>query len=555
MAMTKTEQKIDRLDIPDKEKAAVNEWLGFFSYKPTWIFKQFIHRPERIIGLFWGNRGGKTGSVSFSYVMRILGIHPIEAKNMRPDKQCRIYRFASQSLPVDSDGDGEVKNTQYPMLKKYLPPSLIKKDITARRPVVTVRDPQGGADIQFEFVSYSQELQAQAGTERASVWCDESAKQEFYEEQLPRIITSDGDFIVTLTPSVFIGYEYDMIFERAKIYIRTPAVTKRILDRFGKEVPLIEHTNSPEDIAVLCAATDDNPIFNDIVSDKNLKNSLSLTTDEYISDIIGTFDDETVDVRRYGIFRQSSGQIYKDFDIRTHIIDENKYFPDNIPSEWIHARGIDYHEHVPWACGFIAVSPQNECFIYDEFNPSPERIITLEIARVLSRKSKYYNYVLSIIDPHATKTQSNTGLSVVDDLNRAFYEFKRDGISQGGWWRSWDTKSPRGRDEVRKRLKNSRICGRPFNNRITKEGREEYLPTLWVSSSCRETISSFKNWRMEEWGSKEKELSNDKKNTPQTKWSHFPDVYEAIFKESTFRANANLSIRYRETYKEYGQRV
>lgn len=542
---------LSTLDIPDDEKDKLNEWLGFFSFQPTWLFKQFIHRPERTIALFTGNRFGKSASVAFSYVLRILGIHPIEQKNMRPHKTCRIYRFSSQSLPVDSGGEGEVKNTQYPLFKKFLPPSLLVDDITMRRPVITIKDPQGGKNVFVEFTSFGQSVGTKAGVERESIWIDESAPQEHYEEEVPRLMTTNGDMIITLTPAEFVGYEFDMIYEKASIYIRTPAIQKYVKEAYGKDMPLIEKTSSKESIAVLQAASDDNPVFQSVVNKINEINNTKITVDDYITGFIGTFDDETIAIRRYGLFRQTSGQIYKDFDTRTHVIPEDKYFPDGIPRTWGHARGIDYHERVNWACGFMAISPQNEVFIYDEFNPSPEKMITLEIARVLASKSKHYQYILSLTDPLATKTQSNTGLSVVDDLNRAFYEFKRDGICSGGFFRSWDTKSTRGRDEVRKRMKNSRIVGKPFNNRIAKDGREEYLPTIWIFSSCRESILSFKNWRMEEWGSREKELTADKKNVTQTRYSHFPDVYEAIFKESTFRP-LTPPVQSRGTYKEYG---
>ncbi len=499
-------------NIENREIGKLNDWSGFFGFIPTWIISQFLNRPERIICLFTGNRFGKTAIVAYSYILRILGIHPVESKNMRPDKKIRIYRFASQILPNDPEG-GEVKNTQYPALKKFLPPHLIKRDITIRKPVVTVYDPQGGADIYFEFVSFNQPIQATAGQERASVWIDESSSQAFEEEQLPRIMDSNGDLIYTLTPAEFMGYEFDEFYERAKLYIRTEYICNRIEKRYKKNIPRIEITNNNTDIVVLQGATDDNPTL----------------SKDIIDDIFSNYSDEDIiDIRRYGIFRQVSGQIFKEFDWNTHVISASKYFPEWIPYEWVHARGIDYHELNPWAVGFIVLSPTDEAFIYDEMNPSPEKFVTHEIARDIAIKSRDYKYALDLTDPRAAIKQSNTGKSVQEDLNRIFFELKKERIGTGAYWQSWDTKSTIGKDEIRKRFKNARLVGKPFCNKG--------LPTLWILDNCRQTALSFKSLRRDEWANRNMLITRDEKESVQEKWSHFPDVYECIFKHQGFRA-------------------
>lgn len=102
-------------------------------------------------------------------------------------RKSRIFRFASETLPTEKDdieGDtiqsAEIKNTQYPEFKKWLPPFLVKKDITIRNPALTILDPNAnmdfgglkyvGADIMVEFVSYNQAVQAGAGVQRLSCW-------------------------------------------------------------------------------------------------------------------------------------------------------------------------------------------------------------------------------------------------------------------------------------------------------------------------------------------------------------------------------------------------
>jgi hypothetical protein len=290
---------------------------------------------------------------------------------------------------------------------------------------------------------------------------------------------------------------------------------------------------------VIRAATDDNPTLDkDAIEDKMSK-----------------YDDRaTMEIRRYGIFHQMSGVIYKEFTEMIHKISGNEYFPDGVPHDWVHSRGIDFHEHTNWACVWMALSNWNEAFIYHEYNPSPDRMVTLQISREIATMSRDYRYPLNLIDPWAAKTQVNTNLSVVDDINRAFYQYKKEGIGTGGYWQTWDTKSARGRDIVKERLKNSLLVGKPFNNRVyDKTGGVHYLPTLWILDHCKETIMSFKNWRWEQWASKEQLITKDEKNTPQDRHSHFPVTVECIFKHPAFSVGRFREVFVKERQSPYEQ--
>ncbi len=566
--------KFNMLNFTEKQIKELNTFSNYLSYKETWIYRQFINTPTKILFLSYGNQGGKTSGVARSYVARILGIHPIAKKNVvyfecedrqkakldeefqkeylikhksldsatwntakKPQdgfcpecgkniiqhkRNSRVFRFCSETLPgqsanVNKEGlSAEVKNTQYPELKKWLPQFLIKKDITARNAAIIIRDIHGGQDIIVEFVSYNQSVQSTAGPQRMGIWPYEQPPIDFLNEQYPRLIAEDGDMVITCTPADRMSHLYDNIFEKAKYYFRT----KTIADKF--KLKQFEKTDNNTDIAVFQAATEDNPTLS--------KNDI----DALFNEIDDT--DELL-IRRYGIFKQISGRIFKSFDWSTHIISKERYFAEGIPHNWNHCRGIDYHEHVNWACGMIAISPQNEAFIYGEFNPSPENMVTIEIAREFAIMGKDHKYTLNLIDPLASKVQVNTGLSVIDDLNRAFLEYKREGIGTGGYWQPWDTKSTKGRDEIRKRLKNSTLVGKPFNNVILKNGVKDYLPTLWILDNCRITAKAFKNWRLEEWATTDG--TKDMKETPQQKFSHFPVLYECLFKHPACKPKYN----------------
>lgn len=577
---------MNNVDLSPQEVELINNFTAYLSFKCTWAYRKFINLPHWIIGLFCGNQYGKTAGVAHQYVSRWLGIHPVARKNtvymecasrycknghrfvigskgfpndfVCPDcgekigkhsyhaflmgsgllgKDCpdcgekvsvhmrvtRAYRFCSEVLPEekgtvsdDSGESAELKNTIYPAIKKWLPHFLIKKDITARNKSMILIDVFGGPDILLDFTGYSQTVQSGAGVQRTSIYCDEEPPPDFLEEQKPRLIADNGDLIIGCTPANRITYLYDDIFEQASVYIRT----QTICDKFG--LKQIEYTENETDIAIIQAATDDNPTLDS----------------EAIEKIFASIDDpDALAIRRYGIFKQVSGRIFKDFSYNIHYIGRDRYFPDGIPDRWVHGRFIDYHPHNRWACVNISISQYDEAFIWEEFNPDPNRMTTREISREFALMGKDYNFLLNLIDPLSKATQKDT-VTVLDDINREFYDLKKDSIGTGGYWQPWDTKSTRGREEIRRRLKNSLRVERPFNNKVIIKGREQRLSTLWLLNNCNNTAKSMRSWRLEEWANSASLSTKDAKESPQQKHSHFPMCIEAAFKHPGFRARA-----------------
>lgn len=181
---------------------------------------------------------------------------------------------------------------------------------------------------------------------------------------------------------------------------------------------------------------------------------------------------------------------------------------------------------------WLAVSPQDEIFIYDEFGPSPEKFTTWEIAKVIAARSGDYCFAIDLIDPLANEKQVNTGLSPCEELNIHALTLKREGLGTGAYWQAADTKNERGIEELRKRLANALRVLKPRNNlNPNKEpGEPRYLPTIWFSDQCKLTIESLKNWRREEWMDRNSKLTKDEKDKPQQKYSHFCHAVEYLLK-------------------------
>jgi hypothetical protein len=568
------------MQLNENQVKQLNDFSNFLKFKKTWPFLKLINSPDKVIALFTGNQFGKTAGVAFQYVMRILGIHPIIERNVSfkecscncgnkwrmyeaPEKcecggevilhnrQTRIFRFCSETLPGGGSNKGatsadpgsnentEVRNTQYPALKKWLPGFLIKNDITWRDHKVVVYDPFGGPDIIFEFVGYNQAVKSTAGVQRLSIWYDEQPDKDFREEQIPRLFVEDGDEIFSVTPADYLTWMYDEIFENARVYYRTKAICDFLEIQDGEKSEQVKKGNSEKSITVIQAATDDNP-------------TLSKKAIDGLFDNID--DSEVIAIRRYGLFKQVSGRVFKDFEQNVHVIKESEYFEYGIPKTWVFGRGIDYHPQTPWAFGGMALSPRNEAFIFVERNLSPERFTTEEQASNIGDASADYHYTLSIIDPLSKafkRIENGKSVTILDDLNNSLRSL---GYSKQGYFQTWDTKGERGRDEIRKRLKNAKKCGKPFSNEQVVDGVRTFLPTIWILDSCQVSIKSMRQWRWEEYADGSNKSNRESKNKPEQKWSHINMVWEALFKNPIFRFNASQKAGIKERELKYFQR-
>ena len=569
------------------------------------------------IAFFTGNQFGKTGLLCYEKILRAFGSHPVPEKNYlyfecanghtfgRPgpwpglhhfgvnpgecfylledkkkkprktifpqdmicpfcqsriqihERKTSIYRLCSENLPFEKEGEGadsgEIKNRTYPELKKWLPPFLVKKEISQRNPSLRTWNLNGGCtfgsgenavfypgkDILFEFASYSQVLQGTAGVQRLSVFCDEEPPQNFYEEQMARLVAENGDFQIGLTPAIKTSYTFDIFFEEAGIIIRSQAVCD-FYGRIGEDDKVKNVEKFPERQsykAIFQAATDDNP-------------TLSINA---INRTLNFIDEDTEATRRYGIHKQATGRILKDFSIRVHVINADDYFSyGRPPLYWTHFRGIDYHPKTPWACGCCTLSPKNELFIWYGRPISPDKFTTYQIMEQFYHACGDYTFKLNLVDPES-ETIKKDRISIYSDMNRVSLELKREGIGTGGYWQTWDTKNDYGRDKIKERLKNSRHTGRPFNNEIVEGGKTIFLPTLWIvgSDDTRYVIESMQKWSWEQWADSNAAQTKDDKNVPQQKWSHMNMVFECLHKHPGFRFTRSSDYQERDYGSQY----
>jgi len=500
-----------RLEYVDKK--ALLLFNSLLKSKPTDFFHEMTHIPHKIRGFFAGNRGGKTHSAAKEYWLRINGMHPLEERN----RLAKHIRILAAVRPL-TDEEDESRCAPYIELKELIPPELIIKDVTNRSSVMSVRSPTHGI-CYFEFVSWKQDLQTLASVNRDSLWADEEPPLPYLEESKRRLIGTDGDLIITLTPKSGISYLYDDMWQvKSRLY-----KSDKIIAALGGQ-QLEEFPAGNPNIACIQIATDDNPILTEAQIEQNFAGE----------------DEDTVMTSRYGVFKAATGMIHKSYNHAVHFIDYNTYFPDGVPFTGIHGRGIDYHNsRVPWSIGWLWASEDDEWFLWQEDHPAIDgafAFTTEEICKRIARKSGAYYYTVDLIDPLAAAKQPNSGTTVIQDINRHLLALRQNhGIGTAGYFKSWDTKTEKGRDEVRKRLKNAAKVGKPFNNRSLVHGELKVLPTLWVCSTCPRFDKSIRNWRFAEHIGVATKARNDLNQKPIEKFSHDNMVLEAFGKDKRMK--------------------
>ena len=540
------------IEIPERFRGIdFTPYEGFANFIPSAVFETLIRLTNRVVLFCSGNRFGKTTYVARKIIYSLMNLSPITYHNFHDGDVSRVIRIAAEVLP--NDPDNSVKSSFYPILKKQLPSTMIKKDITSRNSVMQVSCLNSPLPCHLEYVSYGQTGQAQAGVERKFVLPDEVAPYSFHEEALPRIATTNGQIIYSCTP-VDAGWMYTELYCRAKMIIRTPAIRAFLKKQYGEVVKQVERMDSKEDIAVLQAASDDNPIFAKMVMEGLAKVKAGIlrpdefpyaNVSEYLDSIFMYEDPDTVAMRRYGVFRQVTGAVFKQFQFSIHVVDGNKYFQDGIipyRKDWKFGRSIDYHQSVPWAIVWAALSPDDELFIWDEFNPDPHNYTTASIClEMLSRGTEDHCYRVNLIDKLASETQPNVvtcNRTAIDEVNSFFRAHGRLSYDKDSAFIAWDDRTRTGQDKIRERLINSRICLKPFNNEQLVNGKKARLPTIWIFSKCKQTYTSMKEWKQEDWVDRDSQVTKEPKDKQEMKWSHFNKAIECLLKDSRFRASS-----------------
>jgi phage terminase large subunit-like protein len=148
-----------------------------------------------------GNRAGKTVAGATEVVQKMLGIHPNQKK---PPPVA--WRAIGSSL------EEGIKKIIIPELQRWIPPSQLKNgsweaSYNASSRILTL---ENGSTI--EFLTYEQDVQQHAGTSRDGVWFDEEPPRAIFVENMVRLVDSDGEWIMTMTPLLDMSWTYNQLY-------------------------------------------------------------------------------------------------------------------------------------------------------------------------------------------------------------------------------------------------------------------------------------------------------------------------------------------------------
>lgn len=233
-------------------------------------------------------------------------------------------------------------------LWRKLPRGSVKKTKRNHSGCIDMVEMENGSICRFDTVqSFIKNPQSQESSDFDAIHIDEPCPEDQWKANSRGLMDRDGKAWFTLTPLSEMWIN-DMFFPN----------------------PLTSRNFIPEnDRFAIQATTYDNPYL----------------TRTAIAAYEATLTEAERDARIKGIPLELSGLVYKEFDWERHVLKQVPYgWVDyrTPPKDYTISYAIDTHPDVPTAILFLAVSPHNQIFFYDElFLQKTPDIIAEEVKR------------------------------------------------------------------------------------------------------------------------------------------------------------------------------
>lgn len=339
-----------------------------------------------------GNRFGKSEMGGAEDVAFALGYRPWLDEN-NPLRTLGIPKHTTKGLIVSVDWDkSEEAFTSFETGKlfKYIPKSALigyEKNHSGAIDLIRVRHCSGGVStIHLDTVkSFKQNPLGQETSYWDWIHYDEPPAEGMYKANIRGLIDRDGRVWFTCTP------------------LEEPWIDQLFLPDVQEQTKADLGTTSHGDFWMMTGATDDNP-FN---------------TPEAIDRVMSQYTEEERETRRSGVPRAYSGLVYKEFQWETHVQREPpigwKAWSDP-PADYCLRFAIDYHPRKPHHVLFLATSPQEYHYIYDEIFVSclmSELVAEIRLALRLRDPT-----VPGLIDPLSDTPNRVTDITPLEEVLR-----------------------------------------------------------------------------------------------------------------------------------------
>lgn len=352
----------DALRLLAEKMLAQSKVPNIYGYSPMdkqKIFHAMKNKRRLYIG---GNRSGKTTGGVVEDLWWATGEHPFRTIP-EPPIRGRI---------VGVDFLNGIQKIILPEVARWVPVSKLRGHSwsTAYDKLDRVLHFENGSFI--EFMSYDQDLDKFAGTSRHFIHFDEEPPESIYDECRARLVDTNGDLWLTMTPVEGMTWVYDNLY-----------------------LPGVELENNGP-VGVVEVSMDENTYLSSVAIEEFLD---SLTEDER-------------KIRGEGKFVQLGGLVYKEFSSDVHVINPPDY---STMYDWTWAASVDHGYNNPTAWLWHAVSPEGEVITFKEYYKSGETIDyhANQVRQVNEELRKAPDFYIG--DPSIRNTDPITGTSIQEE--------------------------------------------------------------------------------------------------------------------------------------------
>lgn len=354
-------------------------------YKPH--PKQLIFHKSTDWGRMYagGNRSGKTYSAIIEDLWYATNTHPYK-ETPPPPVRGRV---------VGVDFTWGVGQILIPMFKMLAQPSTLLGGTwdTGYSKSERVLTFENGSTI--EFMSYDQDVEKFSGTSRHFIHYDEEPPKVVFDECQMRIIDTEGEFWISMTPDKGLTWIYDSIYNNV-----LKSVDKIVLEKAGPAHGQVVRSPSLG-ITIIEVDAEENPYLSELGRTRAMS----------------MLDDDAKIARKSGKFVEMSGLVYKSFDPAIHVIPAFK--PD---FDWDWYSSTDHGWNNPTATLWHAVAPNGDVYTFSEHYAS--NMTVEEHATTMTLREQAWGRVpdMRVGDPAMKQTSGITGTSIIQEYgDRGIY--------------------------------------------------------------------------------------------------------------------------------------
>jgi hypothetical protein len=430
-----------------------------------------INSPEYfIVGVLSANQWGKSWIHMYDLISESLGYEPHSG--------CKRPRTAYDLALLLPDYDNHARKVLHQNLYHMLPKECVHVEQYTQNGaprVLYVTDPVTGVrGKSIHIFTHDQDPMRLEGATWQRIGIDEPCPRSHFTALVRGLQKTGGKVSMTLTP-ITEAWIFDDLYSSSHV-----------------------NGGTRRDIAFFTAHPEE-----------NRQSMGGFLPDRQVDAVRDTYPEEEKEARIHGRFLHLVGRVYKEFQEDTHVVD-----PDDVqemiaqdPSP-LYACVVDPHDRIPWAISWTYIDRDHTYFTFREFPTDPfERIHSHgytydHYAQVLLQgsRSRY-----RIMDPNAGRRRlAVTGRTVAEELAIR----SRPGNPLG-----FDTTVSddlqAGHQAVRERL-------HPYDNRGGS-------PKLFITSDCRNHITSLRNYTWDEYRGRTAE-GRERKQKPRERFKHFADT-------------------------------